>query len=306
MIHIFIVNSLVTQRNFRENLKNHLSERKDIRWFVFSTSHAGMEAEIVKKMIQFFDGEKLRFYSCGGSGTFRNIINAVDGYLDYEVAFYPCGATNDFLKVFGEDEQYFKNIDNLIDGRVELLDYIRTNNGIAINTVSFGIDTSICITLDKANILDIFGPVIPSIIAYVKAILFDYKYKKYDLTIDGESTSMEIGEMVVGNGGTLGGNLHFSENPLVTDGKFDYYIANNNHNVSIIKTISMMVKKDYAGVSSNTDNGKASKIEISSGDGRKIDMNLDGEIVSGEGKWEIEIVKCGIQFIVPKQMGRVK
>lgn len=306
MIHIFIVNSLVTKRNFREKLKNHLEKRNDIRWFVFSTAHAGMEAEIALKMTRFFEGEKLRFYCCGGSGTFRNVFNAVKDYSDLEMAFYPCGATNDFLKVFGKSEECFREIDYLIDGRVEPVDYLKTNYGVALNTVSFGIDTSICSTLEKCKNFDIFGANFPSFLAYMYALLFDLKYKKYDLAIDGEEVEDELSEMIIGNGRTLGGNLHFTDEPEVKDGLFDYMMSSSKYNTSLIKIMALMTKEDFEGYRKFIDYGKASKMKIVTNDGRNIDMNLDGELVLGGPEWVIEIVKGGLSFVVPEQIKDIR
>ena len=57
------------------------------------------EKEIVERIAQYFKGEKVRIYSCGGSGTFRNILNSVSDLSNVELAYYACGLTNDFLKI---------------------------------------------------------------------------------------------------------------------------------------------------------------------------------------------------------------
>ena len=63
----------------------------------------------------------------------RNMLNGLDDFSNVEVAFFPCGMTNDFLKVLGGEEP-FKNIDALINGKTVPVDYIKTNYGVAINT----------------------------------------------------------------------------------------------------------------------------------------------------------------------------
>lgn len=302
MIHIFIINTQVVDSTFGDKLRAHLKERDDLEYFAFNTSHAGMEAEITKKMIRFFEGERIRFYSCGGSGTVRNIMEASGDYKDMEVAFFPCGATNDFLKVFGQREQHFHDIDNLIDGHVERIDYIRTNKGVALNTVSFGIDTTLSEALDGYQDYDIFGKKVPFFLSYAKSII-KAKPRKLHIKADDTIISKGITEMIVGNGSVLGGGMHFTDHADYADGMADYVMVADAGGVSVMKSIMKMVKNDIIGLREDTINGKAKVFEIKTDDGKPIDFNLDGEIIRGESEWKIEIVKQGMSFVMPKGIG---
>ena len=110
MKHIFVINSHAGKKNFATELRRQLSQIPDFDYYVFNTRKAGEEAELVRQIRQIFDDEKLRFYCCGGSGTFRNMLNGFERFDDMEIAFYPCGITNDFMKIFGKDMSAFTNI----------------------------------------------------------------------------------------------------------------------------------------------------------------------------------------------------
>lgn len=304
MIHIFIINTLVVDRTVSDKIKEHLINRTDIRYFTFNTSHAGMESEITKKMIRFFEGERLRFYCCGGSGTLRNIMDASGDYKDMEVAFFPCGKTNDFLKVFGDDEKYFHDIDNLIDGNIEQVDYIKTNHGVALNTVSFGLDTILSKTLEDVSDYDIFGKKIPFIISYAKSII-KTKPRKLQIRIDDNLLTKNVSEIIIGNGMVLGGGLHFSGYADYSDGMADYCIALEIGSHGMLKLMARMTQNDIPYVKENTYNGKGSYFEIKTPDGSPIDFNLDGEIISGNDEWKIEIIRQGMNFVVPKAVGKI-
>ena len=113
MTHIFIINPFAGHQTFADDLRTKLAKVKNLDYFVFNTRYKGYETELVRKILHIFEGEKLRFYCCGGSGTMRNMLNGFDSLDDVEVAFFPCGLTNDFLKNFGKDESRFHNIEEL-------------------------------------------------------------------------------------------------------------------------------------------------------------------------------------------------
>ena len=100
MVHIFIVNPYAGQKTFADDLRSKLEGMKGLNYFVFNTRYAGYEKEVIKKIQHIFEDEKLRFYCCGGSGTMRNMLNGFDNLENVEIAFFPCGLTNDFLKMF--------------------------------------------------------------------------------------------------------------------------------------------------------------------------------------------------------------
>ncbi|MDO4188856.1 MAG: diacylglycerol kinase family protein [Lachnospiraceae bacterium] len=299
MIHIFVINSISTDPEFGTKLREHLEKRGDIRYFVFNTTHRGMEADIVEKMIHLFEGERLRIYACGGSGTMRNVMQGTGNYKNVELAFIPYGHTNDFLKMFGEDEVAFKDIDRVVDGHVEYIDYIRTNHGYALNSVSFGIDTELSVALDNVQELDIFGKKIPFLIAYLQALL-SAKPKLLMYQIDKKVREGNVTELIVGNGAVLGGQMHFTDDADPTDGVMDYVIGINKTGFGIIKVLAQMIKGNMSEVRKTTVNGKCSSFKLKNFDGSNLSLNLDGEIVHGGSEWEIEIVQKGMAFVIPK------
>ena len=88
MVHIFLINPYAGKRTFADGLRKKLKEIPDFNYFVFNIGHAGEEAELVRKIRNIFDDEKLRFYCCGGSGTMRNMLNGFDNFDNVEIAFF--------------------------------------------------------------------------------------------------------------------------------------------------------------------------------------------------------------------------
>ncbi len=302
MIHVFIINHFAGSKYWAKDLRKHLAEKKDLRYFVFNTVQPGFEGNLVKKMQKYFEDEKLRFYCCGGSGTMRNMLNGMENLSDVEVAFFPCGLTNDFLKCFAGGEDAFRDIDQLIDGKVVSVDYIRTNHGIGLNTVSLGLDAKYASYMESMRLYSFFGSQVPYVLSLICATL-STDYREYCVTVDGVDASGQYSEMIIGNGGVLGGNLFIGEKPPdVTDGIASYMIVRKIKGVSAIRFLMDLMKKKYTRLKKRARIGDCRRFTVQSTDGRPIQMNLDGELIDGWDRWEIEIVQKGLQFVVPQNM----
>lgn len=299
MKHIFIINTIAAGAEFGIKLRQHLEKRGDVDFFVFNTSRAGMETEIAEKMIKFFEGQKFRFYCCGGSGTMRNIMQGTKDYKDVEFAFYPLGKTNDFLKVFEDNIDAFKNIDNLIDGHVESIDYIKTNYGYALNSVSFGLDSLLSERLNEYSAYDILGKRVPFLLAYIDAIL-NARPNRVVYKINDEIKEGKVTEMIVANGRVFGGQLHITDDADIRDGILDYVLSLNEYGGGVMKAIKHMIKNDIEELRKITDNGKCDKFVIRSANERNLALNLDGEVIRGGKMWTIEVVHKGMRFVIPK------
>lgn len=302
MIHVFIINNYAGNRGLAENLREHLETKRGLRYFVFNTVKAGYEKEIAHKLERFFEGEKLRFYSCGGSGTMRNLLNGLKDLSNVEVAFFPCGLTNDFLKTFPEEE-LFQNIDYLIEGTAVAVDYIKSNYGVALNTLSFGLDSSVCEWTDKYRIYEFFGNLVPYVMSLLRGVLIS-KPKGIKLSIDGVTTEKNYSEVVLGNGAVLGGNLFFTENTSIVDGEASYFTLYDVHGIKmlrlILKVMNKQIKKLPSASKGKACIGSCKTIDIESPDGSPLHINFDGELVECGSKLHAEIVQTGLNFVIPR------
>ena len=296
MKHIFILNPYAGKTMFAENLREKLAQIEGLDYFVFITRYAGYEKELVKKVCHYFGNEKLRFYCCGGSGTMRNMLNGFEDLSEAEVAFYPCGLTNDFIKCFGGKQKRFYRIEDLIDGDVISVDYFRTNEGVALNTLSMGMDSDYAVKMEKYRIASIFGKHIPYIFAMLYAILIS-KPREYELSIDGKKLEGRFTEILLGNGCVLGGNIYFTQNADITDGRASYMIVTNR---GLLSLLMKLARKDYQGIEKYAEIGFCENIRIRHKDDSPVVMNFDGELVQDIRDWEVQVVHKGLKFVVPK------
>lgn len=298
MVHIFIINQFAGNKKFAKEIRAHLSKKTNFRYFVFNSVRVGFEKELTQKIIRYFENEKLRFYCCGGSGTMRNIIDSIENLSDVEIAFFPCGLTNDFLKMF-DDISLFRNLDNLINGKVVEIDYIKSNYGIALNTLSVGYDSNIENAMKKYRVYDIFSPLVPYIMSVIKGIIFA-KAKNLEVVIDGVQSSRKYEEIVFGNGAVLGGNLFFAEHANIQDGMASYLTILNINFLETVTILSKVMNKKLKKLGKKARYGECKTIEIRSLDGKPIAVNFDGELVNCGTECKAEIVEKGLKFVIPE------
>lgn len=300
MTHIFIINPYSGQSSLADGLRDKLGTMSGLNYYVFNTRYPGYEKILVGKIRHFFEGEKLRFYCCGGEGTMRNMLCGFDDLSEAEVAFFPCGMTNDFLKVFRPEEAaYFRDIEELIYGDVINVDYIHTNYGAALNTISFGLDTQMCLLMDDYRALKIFGDTLPYSAAIVHSILLTQQ-QSYDLEIDGEKLSGVSAETIFGSGNYLGGNLYFSDSNNVFDGKGGFISAPKLNSIKEIQIMIAMMKHDMNHIHKVCSHGEFERFSIRRTDGSPFSLNFDGELQSGITQLDAHIVRKGLKFVVPK------
>lgn len=299
MTHIFIINPFAGAKYFAANLRSKLENIPNLRFFVFNTRHAGYEREVIKRIRHLFNDEKIRFYCCGGSGTFRNMLSGFDDFENVEIAFIPHGLSNDFLKVFGEEEEKFSNVEDMVNGEIVYLDYIKTNNGVAMNTCSLGMDLEVCLKNQDYRVLTPFSRQIPYTLSLLHALLFT-KPQEYEIEVNGEKIVQKSTELVFCNGSTFGGNLHFVERADITDGMGELFVSaglNLGKRISVVKSL---VSADYEGVSKKMPKRTTNLLKIRRTDGKPFVINMDGELEQEAKEWECEIVRKGLPFVVPK------
>ena len=299
MTHIFIINPFAGKMTFADDLRTKLESVKNLDYFVFNTRYEGYETELVKKILNIFEGEKLRFYCCGGSGTMRNILNGFDDLSKAEVAFFPCGLTNDFLKMFGKDEARFYQIEELIHGDVIEVDYIKTNYGVSLNSLSTGLDSNCLKKMRDFRSFRNFNKEMPYTLATIYSI-FVSKTMEYDVTLDDEKLNGKFAEIFIGNGCIFGGNLYFAEKTCVNDGAAISRIVGNQRGFSMLSTMLLLTGRKYDKLPEAMRCGECRKISIRRTDGSPFNINQDGDLISNVTECNAEIVHKGLHLVVPK------
>ena len=300
MKHIFIVNPYAGNMTFANNLRQQLEKIEGFEYFLFNSRYTGNETELTKKIVHFFPDEQLRIYACGGSGTFRNVLEGVGENPLVELAFYPCGMTNDFLKVFSaQDRERFEDIEELIHGDTITVDSILTNHGRAINTFSCGMDAEIMRYIAKQHPVRTVGIQVPYS-AYVFEALLRLNKMDLKIRVDGREMDGCYDELCWGNGCVLGGSLCMPKGFVPNDGLGSYVFVPSKGHLSFIRILINLIRQKNMYIEKNARVGHGKKMTISRADRGPIVVNLDGEMLTAPGEWTVEVRPDSVQFVVPR------
>ena len=218
MKHIFIVNPHAGASSSEENVKARLeAEDFDTEYELYVTKEPLDATRYVRERCESEPNESLRFYACGGDGTLNEVSAGAVGFANAEVACYPCGSGNDYIKFYGELADFSPN--KLKNGTAETIDMLSVNGRFAINACHFGFDSFVAEKMAKIR----RKPIIGGKNAYTTAVavgLLRAMKNDYTVEVDGEVLNPD-GKMLlctVANGGYVGGGYHCAPHSDNADG----------------------------------------------------------------------------------------
>jgi len=306
--HIFIINPSAGLTDKTEQIRGILEQRKDIEAIVFNTEEAGQETELMKEMLDIFDDEDVRSCVCGGSGTLSNAIDGVDiaDMEHVEIAYYPCGLTNDFLKNFGDSAKHFDSLNDIIDGLPKHVDYLRCvvdgNDHNVKNELLF-VTVGLAANIERTSrLMKFIGGISPAVL-YTLSTLFTSPFSaanEYEVIIDGVDYSREYKLIYVANSMCMGGSFVPIKGEMsCQDGLINVLLIKRIPPLKLLRYLTEFMHGEIAGKRSNDVSIlKCKEIFIRRKDGRMMNVNADGEIHSSYS-WKIKVINGRMKFVTP-------
>ncbi len=301
MKHIFIVNPAAGANDSTKVIKACLEEHHhDIDFEVYTTKFAGDATQYIKSVLSN-STQEYRFYACGGDGTLNEVINGSFGYENASVSVYPCGSGNDYIKYYGDIED-FSDLDSLINATALPVDVLKIGDKYAINAIHFGLDSFVLKTMLKVRRYAVIG----GKNAYTTGVLTAF--------IGGMKTSCNIvadGEAIGGNnlllctlcnGKYVGGGYKCAPRSLNDDGLIELCYVKP---VSRLKFLRLMNTYKNGGhlndprFSKYLTYKRVKSIELSSQKGAYI--SIDGELERIHHS-TVEIIPKAINFAIPQKL----
>ncbi len=297
MKHLFIINPNCGKGISCERCANGIHEAmKEMGitdYEIHVTENAGDGYSYAKKAVD--TGEHIRVYACGGDGTLWEVVNACACKENAEVAAYPLGSGNDFIRIFG-DKKDLRDVKDHINGKVMKFDLIKCGDEYAINQCSMGLDAEVCANQVKLKKL----PFIKGEMAYTLGVLLEFfgpLKKRFSIKIDDEETfTDDVLFCFAGNSRWYGGGYYAAPKALLYDGELDFIIVKRD--CSKLKTVGLIgpYKRGEHLSWDRTIYKRGKKITIWCDEDAAI--NIDGEVRIGKHA-TFEIVEKGINFVVP-------
>ena len=262
--------------------------------------------------------DTVRVYACGGDGTIHEVANGLANCKNAELAIYPIGTGNDFVKIYAKTEDYdeivknkvgakrFLSFKDLINAKASPIDLSEVTGETlekpwySINVVNYGFDA---IVGAKGNENKLKGRKNPY--GFTQAILpaiLHGRFNKIEVYADGEKMNeKKLLLSSVSQGQWVGGEYHASPKSNNSDGLLD---------VIVVKTMGFipMMAKFFGAYQHGThlDNPKLAKKvfykqakEVDIVAPEEIDICIDGEIVKGK-QFKLKSLPGAIKLVIPE------
>lgn len=299
--YCFIINPVAGDTKNLENYGDRITEfckSKGLDYEVLVTQGTEHATRLARECAQRCEGD-VRIISCGGDGTVAEVLNGIVGFDNVELGCMPCGSGNDFVKCFGEREE-FLDFEKYMFGESIPIDLIKTDDRYCMNISSLGLDAIIC---DRA-VKYIRSGKLGGSKAYDRATvvsLFGKKTNDLKITIDDKETiEGKFLFTLAANGVCYGGGYHSAPMADPGDGVLDFVMVRS---VPFIR-LPGLVKPYKSGEYVNDKRfkkiatiRKGSKMVVESK--KPAIINIDGECFTRSTVC-FELVPHAIRFIVPQ------
>ena len=311
--HVFLLNPAAGQGQaigMREQIEN-ISQRLSLDTEIYETKEE-LDAQVfTSQLIKNNDADtKIRLYACGGDGTANEILNAIIGHDNMELAVIPMGTGNDFVRNFG-DVELFRNLEYQMTAdtlKTDVIRYTWKRQGFScsrycINMFNIGFD---CNVVEMAGKLK-KKPLISSSMAYLAGVAaMLVKMKGADLKVEFEDGKVFDGKMLliaIANGCFCGGGVKGVPKALTDDGFMDISLVRKCSRRRFIQLFPKYAKGEHLnakGADKLIIYRKAKTLKITA-NGEPFTFSTDGELTKAK-EIEFEIVPGAVDFVVPQQI----
>lgn len=303
MKYLFIVNPMSGRRDADKILVPQIEDwakGKDLDYTIEVTQYARHATELVAQYAK--QHKKLRVCACGGDGTISEAAAGAVNQKHVEMAIYPSGGGNDFVKCIGEQKD-FLDFDIVVEGESVPIDMMRVGDYYSINLMSVGIDADINYGTARYRKLKAFrGPM-----AYNLSLvehLFKPMGKQIKLTVD---DNVELNDnfilVAAGNGQVYGGGYRATPEARLDDGLIDIVTIDKMNLIKIAQVLGIYKKgehiKDGAVVKKlepHMNFLRAKKLAIQCA--KPFIINIDGESIT-DSYVEVTMMPRSLNLILP-------
>lgn len=297
MKHLFIINPHcgkgISYERCSNDIKATMEEMGIVDYEIHITTGPNDGYEYAKKEVD--RGMPIRVYACGGDGTLYEVVNACACRENAQVAAFPLGSGNDFIRIFG-NKRKLRNFSDHVNGTPMEFDLIKCGDKYAINQCSMGLDAEVC---NMQGTVKKF-PLLKGDIAYTAALLvcfFGKMNNTFTVQIDDdEPITKNFLFCVAANSRWYGGGYKAAPNALLYDGFLDFIVVEKDVSRLALLPLIGKYKKGEHLVWDRTLFKRGKKIHITSP--KPAAINIDGETEVGT-ETTFEIVEKAITFVVP-------
>ncbi|MGI9534602.1 MAG: diacylglycerol/lipid kinase family protein [Thermodesulfobacteriota bacterium] len=227
--------------------------------------------------------------SVGGDGTSSEIVNAIQGE---EIVFtvIPSGSGNDFSKAAGIPTELKPALENIVNGKVKLVDIGKFSDRYFINGLGIGLDGAVAKRFKKLKLLGGFSGYL------VGAVIEAFKFPGFNAEINVNGNLYKDKFILVGasNGPTQGG-IRLAPEASVCDNLLDIHFISDMTSVKRLITLTRALNAKH------TKMKEVRIIKLESAEitvDRNLPAHMDGETFElNKGTHSISLIKNGLSVL---------
>lgn len=299
MKHLFIVNPTAGGRDKTETVARRVEElfrNRSDKYEIYVTKAAMDAPEKIRRAAMA--GEHLRIYACGGDGTFNECVCGAAGLENAAVCPYPTGTGNDFCRMFGPEQDLYRDLSALVDGWEHPIDLIECNGRYSANICSVGIDARIGTQVHNYSHIPLIGGatgyVVSTVMNVIKGINRNMRISSRGFKAQGKHALV-----CACNGRFYGGGFNPSLDARPDDGIMDVFVIKEVNVLTLIKLIGLYATGRADEMPEYATHLRTDRIDISFDEDNVI--NIDGEAVFAK-EARLRLVPGALRLVVPRGM----
>jgi YegS/Rv2252/BmrU family lipid kinase len=300
MKHIYLINPAAGRSDstelLTEQIRTAYGDGADDA-VIYRTTGVGDATRFVREYCTEHPDEEVRFYACGGDGTFNEVAAGAQGFAHAAVGLIPVGTGNDFMRNFVGGEQ-FMNVSAQKEGEVMELDLIRCNEYYGVNLLNTGFDCEVVVKTSEIK----RSRLVPKGMAYGMGVAIELIRKPgvtVELSLDGgKPVKKELLLCAVGNGARYGGGFTPLPFASLRDGLLDICIVKNVSRLTFVKLVGTYKKGTHI-IPQNAhilEYLRARRVHMKFEAPQNVCM--DGEVRQMQ-ECDIEVIPGGLRFVLP-------
>jgi len=304
MKHIFIINPRAgkDKENIAVRVRAFLKQRPELEALVFTTEYCGHETILVGRLCHIFEDETIRLYICGGSGTLCRAVSGIPNLAMVEVAFYPCGMTNDILKVFEGEQEPFLNLNALVCGTPMYMDLLDFGCGKALNFCSTGYDAKVSADVNGMAKISIGGTKLPYYTAIIKNT-FSIIHSMFAVDIDGVDYSGRKTFITALNGVVYGGSFSPVPKASPVNGKIHFLLFDAISVFSVWTNLRNYKNGELDKIGKSIISVEGTTMKVKMPENKRMFFAADGEtfeMKEQNNEFTVRNMPAALKFVVPQ------
>jgi len=186
-------------------------------------------------------GETVRVYAVGGDEILFDCLNSAIYFPNIQLAMIPYGASNDFLKIFGESNvEIFRNITAAVTSEAIPTDVMRWGVNYALNSCYIGMNSAVSqrtmrigSNLGRRSFL-----LFSKFLFFINSILLSFNKqiarKAYKITIDDDDYSGNYSIIHIANGPYYAGRITGAKFATPNDGLLDVSLIKSSNPIGTL------------------------------------------------------------------------